>query len=174
MLGSPLPTLTPCPYCRRHFRNKGGRTQHIGAAHYTDGHEPHGSHPSLPPSPVPSGSSLHSSPHEFYYEQAPSPISFGSTTPPPSHEGVNTADLDIDIDVEQPHFDSSPTPPDFYGDELNEDDSDLPPGEDAMEQPDPLHPLHLMRSYHPKLDGELSAFKSISRLMMIICRENLQ
>jgi hypothetical protein len=65
----------------------------------------------------------------------------------------------------------NPTPPDFYGDELNED---LPLGEDAMEQPDPLHPPHLTYSYHPMRDDELSAFKSILTLMMIICRENVQ
>jgi hypothetical protein len=119
-------------------------------------------------SPVPS--SLHLSPHEFYYKQALSPIPFESTTPPPSHEEVNTVNLDININVKQPPFDLNPTPPDFYPDELNED---LPLGEDAMEQPDPPHPPHLMHSYHPMLDGELSAFKSISTLMMIICREIL-
>ena len=162
-LGSPPPTLT-CPYCPRHFHSKGGRTQHIRAKHHIDGHEPHGSNPSSPVS-----SSLHSSPHEFYFEQALSPIPFESTTPP--REEVNTANPDIDVDVEQPPFDSNSTPPDFYGDQLNED---LPPGEDAMEQPDPPHPPHLTRSYHPKLDGELSSFKSISTLMMIICRENLR
>jgi hypothetical protein len=113
------------------------------------------------------------SPHKFYYEQALSPIPFESTTPPPSHEEVNTANPDINIDVKQPPFDlnPSPTPPDFYGDKLNED---LPLGKDAMEQPDPPHPPHLMCSYHPMLDGELSAFKSILTLMMIICRENLR
>ena len=151
-LGSPPPTLG-CPFCPRHFRSKGGHTQHIRAKHHIDGREPHGSNPSLPPSPVPSES-----------------------TTPPSREEVNTANPDID--VEQPPFDLNSPPPDVYGDQLNED---LPPGEDVMERPDPLHPpdpLHrpcLMRSYHPKLDGELtrSAFKSISTLMMIICRENL-
>jgi hypothetical protein len=162
LLGSP-PTLA-CPYCPRHFRSKGGRTQHILAKHHTDseGREPHGSNPSLPSSPVPS-----SLPHEFYYEQTPSPIPFESTTPPPSPEEVNTANPDIDVDVEQPPFDLNSTPPDFYGE-------DLPHGEDATEQPDPPHPPHLMRSYHPKLDGELSAFRSILTLMMIICRENLR
>jgi len=91
--------------------------------------------------------------------------------PPPSHEEVNTVNPDIGVNVERPHFDRNYIPPDFYGDELNED---LPPGEDAMEHPDQLHPPHLTRGYHPKLDGELSAFKSISTLMMIICRENLR
>jgi hypothetical protein len=165
-LGSPPPTLS-CPYCSRHFHSKGGRAQHIRAKHHIGGHEPHGSDPSLPPSPVPSA--LHSSPPELDYEQALSPIPFKSTTPP-SCEDVNPVNPDIDVDVEQP-FNLNSTQPDFYGDQLNED---LPPGRDATEQrPDPPHPPHLMRSYHPKIDGELSAFKSIPTLMMIIFRENL-
>jgi hypothetical protein len=90
ILGSPPLTLM-CPYCPQHFHSKGGHTQHIQAKHHTDQCEPHGSNPSLPPSPVPS--SLHFSPHEFYYEQALSPIPFESTTPPPSHEEVNTGTL---------------------------------------------------------------------------------
>ena len=108
--------------------------------------------------------------HEFYYEQAPSPIPFESTAPPSCKE-VNTASPDINVDVKQPPFDLNSTLPDFYGDQLNED---LPPGKDATEQPDPPHPLHLTCSYHPKLDGELHAFKSILTLTMTICSENLQ
>jgi hypothetical protein len=71
-------------------------------------------------------------------------------------------------------FDLNSTQPDFYGDQFNED---LSPGEDTtgMEQrPDPPHPPHLTCSYHPKIDGELHAFKRIPTLMMIIFRENLQ
>ena len=165
-LGSPPPTLS-CPYCSRHFHSKGGRTQHIRAKHHIGGHEPHGSDPPLLPSPV--TSTLHSSPPELGYKQAPSPIPFESTTPP-SYEDVNPVNPDIELDVEQP-FDLNSTQSNLYGDQMNED---LPPGKDTMEQqPDPLHPPHLMHSYHPKIDGELSAFKRIPTLMMIIFRENL-
>jgi hypothetical protein len=152
-----------CPYCPQCLHNKGGHTQHIQAKHHTDGHESHGSNPSLPPSllPSPVPSLLHLSPHEFYYKQALSPIPFKSTTSPPSHGEVNTVNPDIDVNVEQPSFDSNSTPSNFYGDRLN---GDLPPGEDAMEQPDPLHPPHLTCSYHPKLDGELRLLRVYQHL----------
>src|ERR1700678_2641512 len=61
----------PC-FCAFHL----GLLLFLQIKHHTDRCELHGSNPSLPPSPVPS--SLHLSPHKFYYEQALSPIPFES------------------------------------------------------------------------------------------------
>jgi hypothetical protein len=146
-VGSPPPTLA-CPHCRRHFHSKGGRTKHIQAKHHANasGPNPHASNRdlvvTLPPSPVSSSESSHSSFHNVQFEGHPSPTLF-----PPSHgEADNFAD--IGIDAEYRHFDQDYIPPD-----LTVGDEDLPRRDNHMEQHAP-NPPHITHIYHPKLDGK--------------------
>ncbi|KAF8814309.1 hypothetical protein BYT27DRAFT_7250153 [Phlegmacium glaucopus] len=122
----PLPTL-PCPHCPRHFRSKGGRTKHIQARHAPEPHEPN---LSLPPSPASSSSQLS---YESPNEQLQSSISSDpAPSLPPSQRGFNA---DVDMDVEDLHFDQDHIPP--AGEEPNEN---APP---------------VSHVYHPKLNGQI-------------------
>ena len=147
-LGSPPPTLA-CPYCPRHFRSKGGRLKHIRAKH-SELHEPN---PSLRQSPAPSSSRASS--YESRNERLPSSIPSDPTPPltpppPPPLQGFNA---DVDMGVEDLHFDQDYIPPEPYPSPSEESDENAPPAEQRI--PDPRH---VSCAYHPKLNGMSSIF----------------
>lgn len=90
--------------------------KHIQVKHHVNGHNPHASNLTLPPSLSHSESSSHNIHWQFDSEQPPSPNLSHSTpspSPPPSHGEVDAVNNlgDIGMHAEYPQFDQGYIPP---------------------------------------------------------------
>lgn len=111
-LGSPPPTIA-CPFCRRYFKTKSGRTRHIQAKHPADSSEPLAPDTAAPPSPVPShfapslppscgnsdgfnadmdiASPISSLPQPSFHNPSPAPSHSAPSFPPSFNADMDTA-----------------------------------------------------------------------------------
>lgn len=126
--------LIACPYCRRHFRSRGGRTKHIRARHRDRVESGPYYEPLSAPPPIPSS---HPNPNPFNH--TPPPL---SDYPPPSPLSDLPASLHGDVEIAALDLDA-------------DDDMDAAPGMNDPRVPDGPP---ITRAYHPTLDGEVDFF----------------
>lgn len=143
ILGSP-PSTVACPYCPRHFKTKGGRNRHIQAKH-SGMREPQAPNPSTDPSRTSS---------------SPEPSDFASPPSDSDDDLEPNAYLDID-DHQFNDFDQGSLGGDFdqgsLGGASDSDQGSLGGDSDQGERHVSDVP-HIIRIYHPKLDGMLNFF----------------
>src|SRR6267154_484740 len=176
ILWSPLSTIM-CPYCTRHFRNRGGHTKHIRAHHDA---ESHARNPSVSPSAISYLSSRPSSPIPSNYMLPPSLHPSSLLPPPLPPSPLPSSPLPSSPSPSPPPLPlPSPSdylPPPFYGGveiaALNSDAEDDLDAASGMNSPQASDALSIKHYYHPKLNGRVDFFRGYTNTK-ITCRADL-